>query len=125
MTDAILAVYANPADPTREDEFNAWYTDVHIPEVLALDGVVGATRYQLADAQLGSSGDHRYVTSTSSTPRTSKLCSTGSWRAPPAAPSRPTASSSRPCPLGRRGGRRGPSPAAVVVEGNRITSATR
>jgi hypothetical protein len=62
MPNAILAVYADPADPAREDEFNAWYTDVHIPEVLALEGVVGATRYRLADAQLGRAGDHRYVT---------------------------------------------------------------
>jgi hypothetical protein len=59
---AILAVYANPAAPEREDEFNTWYIETHIPEVLGLEGFVGARRYELSAAQLGGSSEHRYVT---------------------------------------------------------------
>lgn len=40
MPEAVLAVYANPSDPARDDESNTWYTETHIPEVLALDGFV-------------------------------------------------------------------------------------
>lgn len=62
MPKAILAVYTNPADAAREDEFNAWYDEVHIPQVLALDGFVGATRHRLSSAQLGGGAEHKYVT---------------------------------------------------------------
>jgi len=62
MPKATLAVYANPADAAREDEFNAWYNDTHIPQVLALDGFVGATRHRLSSAQLGGTVEHKYVT---------------------------------------------------------------
>lgn len=61
MPKAIMAVYSNPAEAAREDEYNAWYRDTHVPEVLALPGFVGATRYRLADAQLGGESEHRYV----------------------------------------------------------------
>ena len=32
----------------REDEYNEWYNDVHLPEVLATDGFVAAQRFKLA-----------------------------------------------------------------------------
>ncbi len=41
-------VFSFCADRTFEDEWNAWYDDVHIPDVLALDGFVTATRWRLA-----------------------------------------------------------------------------
>jgi len=62
MPKAVLAVYTNPASADREDEFNSWYDGTHIPEVLALDGFVGARRYRLSDVQFGGGSDHRYVT---------------------------------------------------------------
>jgi hypothetical protein len=61
MPKAIMAVYSNPADAAREDEYNSWYETTHVPEVLALPGFVGATRYRLADEQLGGESEHRYV----------------------------------------------------------------
>lgn len=36
-------------------EFNRWYDEVHIPQLLTIDGFVGARRYRLADAQMGRS----------------------------------------------------------------------
>jgi hypothetical protein len=62
MTKAVLAVYANAASPDQEGEFNTWYVGTHIPEVLALDGFVGARRFRLSEAQLGGGSDHQYVT---------------------------------------------------------------
>lgn len=34
-----------------EDEFNRWYNDVHLPEVLACPGFASATRYECTDGQ--------------------------------------------------------------------------
>ena len=32
----------------REDEYHDWYQNVHLPEICAFPGVLGAQRYQLA-----------------------------------------------------------------------------
>jgi hypothetical protein len=58
----ILLVLSNAADG-RDDEFNDWYTDVHLHDVLAVDGFVAAQRFRLADAQLQPDrpAPHRYL----------------------------------------------------------------
>ena len=63
MTRAMLAVYTNPSDPSRDEEFNSWYNEVHLPDVLAVDGFVAATRFRVASAGVGGDGEvpHRYV----------------------------------------------------------------
>jgi hypothetical protein len=38
--------FAN-AVPGREAEFNAWYDDTHLGDVLAVPGMIAATRYEL------------------------------------------------------------------------------
>ena len=45
----ILHVESWPSSPDVVDEYNRWYNDVHIPEVLALDGFVSARRYAPID----------------------------------------------------------------------------
>ena len=40
-------VFSFCADRSFEDEWNEWYDEVHIPDVLALDGFVAATRWKL------------------------------------------------------------------------------
>ena len=35
----------------RDDEFNDWYTNRHIVDVLKIDGVIAAQRFQLAPEQ--------------------------------------------------------------------------
>ena len=35
----------------RDDQFNDWYTNRHIPDVLAIPGIVSASRYELAGTQ--------------------------------------------------------------------------
>lgn len=44
----VLIGLINPV-PGREDEFNDWYSTVHIPELLQLPGFVTAQRYEIAD----------------------------------------------------------------------------
>lgn len=49
MATSILVVHSRPVEG-REDEFNAWYTEVHLPEVLRVDGFVAARRFQFVAA---------------------------------------------------------------------------
>lgn len=49
MPKGMLLVQSRPADPAREDEFNDWYTNTHIPEVCAVPGIVAARRYKVHD----------------------------------------------------------------------------
>jgi hypothetical protein len=41
----VLLVYMDLMDPKYEEEFNAWYNTEHLPELLALPGVLDAARY--------------------------------------------------------------------------------
>ena len=45
----ILHVESRPVSPEVEDEFNRWYDEVHIPEMLAFDGYVSARRLAPVD----------------------------------------------------------------------------
>jgi hypothetical protein len=42
---AILLVYTDLIDEKYDEEFNAWYDTQHLPQLLALPGVLGAARY--------------------------------------------------------------------------------
>jgi hypothetical protein len=44
---AVLLVYTD-VEPERDDEFNRWYDDVHLADVLAVPGMVAARRYRLS-----------------------------------------------------------------------------
>ncbi|MFC1405285.1 MULTISPECIES: DUF4286 family protein [Streptacidiphilus] len=55
----ILLALTNPVEG-REEEFRTWYWETHIPEVLALPGIVSARRYLAPESAAGVS--HRYVT---------------------------------------------------------------
>jgi hypothetical protein len=41
-----MIVYTTPVDG-REDEYNAWYDDVHLPEFTALPGVINGRRFSV------------------------------------------------------------------------------
>ncbi|HEY5864695.1 MAG TPA: hypothetical protein VI542_03950 [Candidatus Tectomicrobia bacterium] len=41
----VLLVYTDLMDSKYEEEFNAWYNTEHLPELLALPGVLDAARY--------------------------------------------------------------------------------
>ena len=40
------------AQSGKDEEFNNWYHDVHLPEVLTIPGFAGAQRFKLSAAQL-------------------------------------------------------------------------
>ena len=57
MTDLDLyIVFSNPK-PGREADAVAWYDEVHLPELLELDEVVSAQRFE----RTSSSGTHRFM----------------------------------------------------------------
>jgi hypothetical protein len=57
----MLIVETNCTDGD-DDEFNRWYDEVHIPELLRIDGFVDAKRFEVAGAQMGRrQPEHRYL----------------------------------------------------------------
>jgi hypothetical protein len=52
-------VFSNPAEG-RETDYNRWYDETHLPEVLAVPGVVRASRHRIP--QTGDTApEHRYL----------------------------------------------------------------
>jgi hypothetical protein len=49
-------VFTNPTEG-HEAEFNTWYDEVHLGEVLAVPGFIGAERYRIEAAE----AEHRYL----------------------------------------------------------------
>ena len=52
-------VFSNAAGD-KDDAFNAWYDDIHLPEVLAVPGFTGAERYR-NPALDGAPPEHKYL----------------------------------------------------------------
>ena len=59
MTTHHLFVFSNPTEG-REDDYNEWYDNTHLAEVLQVPGIVAAQRYQVATTLAGSL-PHRYL----------------------------------------------------------------
>ncbi|MHA7840056.1 MAG: hypothetical protein ACX98W_21540 [bacterium] len=51
MPRALMLVASSSRDETRLEEFNAWYAR-HVEELLQLEGIVSATRWQASPHQL-------------------------------------------------------------------------
>jgi hypothetical protein len=47
MPKGIMVVQSSPCDPAREDEYNDWYSNTHLPEVCAVPGFVAGRRYKV------------------------------------------------------------------------------
>lgn len=45
----------------RDDEFNDWYSSVHLRDVMAIPGIVAAERFTLAHAQRNPDQPYRYL----------------------------------------------------------------
>lgn len=50
MPRGVFVVQCRPVSAEREDEFNTWYDEEHIPDVLRIPGMVTARRYRARDA---------------------------------------------------------------------------
>ncbi|CDX20504.1 conserved hypothetical protein [Mesorhizobium sp. ORS 3324] len=59
MSRHIFAVLTNPVDG-REEEFNAWYDDRHLHDMLKLPGLVSAQRFRLSSEQIAAT-PYRYL----------------------------------------------------------------
>jgi hypothetical protein len=57
MTKSIWMVTTRCSDPSREDEFNRWYDEVHLPDLLKVPGLAAAERYRLHERAPGFGGD--------------------------------------------------------------------
>ena len=42
----VYLVHTNCLDPSREKEFNEWYDETHLPDILETPGFTRATRYE-------------------------------------------------------------------------------
>ncbi|OBA81566.1 hypothetical protein A9W99_02860 [Mycobacterium sp. 1164966.3] len=49
MAKGIIHVETRPSSPDRDQEYNTWYDEVHLPELVALDGFVSARRLRPVD----------------------------------------------------------------------------
>ena len=56
----ILLVFSNPV-PGREDEFNDWYDNRHLADIVAVEGIRSARRYEAVTGSLGGPNAHRYL----------------------------------------------------------------
>ncbi len=59
MAKYTFVVMTNPV-AGKEDEFNAWYNQNHLPDVLNVPGFVCAQRFRLADVQMGGDASRAY-----------------------------------------------------------------
>jgi hypothetical protein len=41
--------FSDNKDPNREEEFNNWYANTHIPDMLQVPGMISATRWEAAE----------------------------------------------------------------------------
>lgn len=46
MAKGVILVESQPSSPDREQEYNTWYDEVHLGELMALDGFVSARRFR-------------------------------------------------------------------------------
>jgi len=55
MARYLLTVESDCAEAGKEREFNEWYDNVHVPDVLEIPGVVRGTRYEALEPAPGTS----------------------------------------------------------------------
>jgi hypothetical protein len=65
MTNNLMLVFSNPV-AGEDDQYNAWYDNIHLGDVLKVPGVVGAKRYDLVempslDGEPTPAPPHRYL----------------------------------------------------------------
>jgi len=52
MARAILLVLSDVAPGADENEYNRWYNERHLPDVVRVKGYVAATRYRRSDVEI-------------------------------------------------------------------------
>jgi hypothetical protein len=49
MTRYLLVTFSDPKDPAKEEEFNDWYDNMHMPDMLKTPGLLKGSRWKSAD----------------------------------------------------------------------------
>ncbi|MBV1879198.1 MAG: hypothetical protein KUG79_16270 [Pseudomonadales bacterium] len=60
MSNHTLLVLTNPV-VGKEKEYNDWYSNTHIQDIVAIPGFVSAQRFKLSDAQMADAGPYKYL----------------------------------------------------------------
>lgn len=47
MPHAVMLAFTSPVSNETEDDYNRWYSEKHIQDLVALPGVIAATRYKI------------------------------------------------------------------------------
>jgi hypothetical protein len=55
-----FVVFTNPTEG-REDDYNDWYDNTHLSDVLKVEGFVAAQRFKLSDTDAPQEFPHRYM----------------------------------------------------------------
>jgi hypothetical protein len=53
MAKYLFFAFSDCKDPAREKEFNDWYNNMHVPDMLEVPGMISATRWVSADPEKG------------------------------------------------------------------------
>lgn len=53
MTRYLYFAFSDCKDPKREKEYNDWYSNIHIPDMLQVPGMIKATRWMSAENKKG------------------------------------------------------------------------
>jgi antibiotic biosynthesis monooxygenase (ABM) superfamily enzyme len=62
-TNSVVAVVGTGISPESEEEWNTWYSEKHVPDVLKFRGVKKATRYKLTNLVVDEEGEFpKYLT---------------------------------------------------------------
>ena len=59
--ESILYIVATETTPDKEDKFNKWYDEVHIPMLLGYTGIKKATRYKIVNDMGEDKGQATYL----------------------------------------------------------------
>src|SRR3546814_4487912 len=60
MKEYVYVVRSNPVTG-REDEYNRWYSERHLADVMAVPGFVSARRYRIADPKAEGAPEQSYM----------------------------------------------------------------
>lgn len=55
-----MFVQSKPSSPDREDEYNDWYTNTHLPDVLEIPGITAARRFKASEVAPPGEGAPQY-----------------------------------------------------------------
>jgi len=61
MAKHVWLVFTN-ATPGDDSEFNRWYDEIHIPDLLKVPGVISARRAEITEVQMDRQGDDLLIT---------------------------------------------------------------